>query len=84
MLQYSSSIEYFPNGLRQRGGIEMVLSVLALGRNVCPPTINYQTPDPDCDLDYTPNKAKERELRAALSNSFGFGGTNASLVLRRV
>jgi 3-oxoacyl-[acyl-carrier-protein] synthase II len=50
---------------------------------VIPPTINYETPDPDCDLDYTPNKMRTAELRYALSNSFGFGGTNASLLFKK-
>jgi 3-oxoacyl-[acyl-carrier-protein] synthase II len=54
--------------------------VLALDRGQIPPTINYQTPDPECDLDYVPNLAREVRLRHALTNSFGFGGTNACLV----
>jgi 3-oxoacyl-[acyl-carrier-protein] synthase II len=48
-----------------------------------PPTINYRTPDPECDLNYTPNEAKARDIQAALSNSFGFGGHNVSLAVRR-
>jgi 3-oxoacyl-[acyl-carrier-protein] synthase II len=52
----------------------------ALQEGVCPPTINYTTPDPDCDLDYTPNTPRERNLRAVMSNSFGFGGHNASII----
>ncbi len=64
------------------GGLEAGILALAVRDGVIPPTINYATPDPDCDLDYTPNTARERKLRAALSNSFGFGGTNASLLMR--
>jgi 3-oxoacyl-[acyl-carrier-protein] synthase II len=52
----------------------------ALVEGVCPQTINYQTPDPACDLDYTPNTPRERKLRAVMSNSFGFGGHNASII----
>jgi 3-oxoacyl-[acyl-carrier-protein] synthase II len=63
------------------GGVELVLTVFVLVRGVIPPTINYQTPDPLCDLDYTPNQARECKLRVAMSNSFGFGGHNASLVV---
>ncbi|MEK6235553.1 MAG: beta-ketoacyl-ACP synthase II, partial [Planctomycetales bacterium] len=63
------------------GGVELILCTLALRRNVVPPTINYETPDPDCDLDYTPNTPRERNLRYAMSNSFGFGGHNASLIV---
>ena len=63
------------------GGVELVISIIALQRGVIPPTINYHTPDPVCDLDYTPNQARERKLKVAMSNSFGFGGHNASLVV---
>jgi 3-oxoacyl-[acyl-carrier-protein] synthase II len=63
------------------GGVEIVLAILALGRGIIPPTINYTTPDPACDLDYTPNTARERKIKAAMSNSFGFGGHNGSLVI---
>jgi 3-oxoacyl-[acyl-carrier-protein] synthase II len=62
------------------GGVELVLCMKALQHNICPPTINYNTPDPDCDLDYTPNTPRERKLRAVMSNSFGFGGHNASII----
>jgi 3-oxoacyl-[acyl-carrier-protein] synthase II len=65
------------------GGIEGVFSVLSLYRNVLPPTINYVHPDPDCDLDYVPNEPRKAEVEYALSNSFGFGGTNAALLFKR-
>ncbi len=65
------------------GGAEAVVSVLALMRGVLPPTIHYSSPDPDCDLDYVPNQPREVRVDAVMSNSFGFGGTNAVLVLRR-
>ena len=65
------------------GGAEAVVAVLALTRGVIPPTINYTTPDPDCDLDYVPNTPREVRVDAVMSNSFGFGGTNAVLLLRR-
>jgi len=65
------------------GGLETIICVLALERGVLPPTINYEHPDPDCDLDYVPNTARQVELRAALSNSLGFGGHNVTLALSR-
>ena len=65
------------------GGIEGVFSVLALHRNTLPPTINYVNSDPDCDLDYVPNKPRDARVNYALSNSFGFGGTNAALLFKR-
>jgi len=65
------------------GGIEAVFSVLAIARKMLPPTINYTTPDPACDLDYVPNEPREAQVECALSNSFGFGGTNAALLFRR-
>jgi 3-oxoacyl-[acyl-carrier-protein] synthase II len=65
------------------GGIEGVFSVLSLYRKVLPPTINYVNPDPECDLDYVPNVPREAEVEYALSNSFGFGGTNAALLFKR-
>ena len=65
------------------GGIEGVFSVLSLYRNLLPPTINYVNPDPDCDLDYVPNEPRKAEVEYALSNSFGFGGTNAALLFKR-
>ena len=65
------------------GGVETAVTALAVARGVVPPTINYETPDPECDLDYTPNQPRELPVGLALSNSFGFGGTNACLALRR-
>jgi 3-oxoacyl-[acyl-carrier-protein] synthase II len=66
------------------GAIEAMFCVQAIRDGVIPPTINYETPDPECDLDYVPNQKREHPVNAALSNSFGFGGHNATLVLRRV
>jgi 3-oxoacyl-[acyl-carrier-protein] synthase II len=65
------------------GGIEGVFSVLSIHRKILPPTINYVNPDPDCDLDYVPNEPRQAEVEFALSNSFGFGGTNATLLFKR-
>jgi 3-oxoacyl-[acyl-carrier-protein] synthase II len=65
------------------GVVEAVFSVLAIRDNVAPPTINYRTPDPACDLDYVPNTARKMKIDVSLSNSFGFGGTNGSLIFRR-
>ena len=65
------------------GGLEAVVSVLTIRDNMLPPTINYEHPDPDCDLDYVPNEARSHEVDVVLSNSFGLGGQNAALVLRR-
>jgi 3-oxoacyl-[acyl-carrier-protein] synthase II len=66
------------------GSVEFVVAALAVRDGRIPPTINYETPDPECDLNYTPNASVEREVTAALSNSFGFGGHNVSLVVRRL
>jgi 3-oxoacyl-[acyl-carrier-protein] synthase II len=66
------------------GGIEAVFTALAIRDQVAPPTINITTPDPECDLDYVPNTAREMKIDVALSNSFGFGGTNGTIVLRRL
>ncbi|HSQ24846.1 MAG TPA: beta-ketoacyl-ACP synthase II, partial [Pyrinomonadaceae bacterium] len=65
------------------GGVEAVFSVLSISRDVLLPTINYETPDPECDLDYIPNQARQAKIDYALSNSFGFGGTNAALLFKR-
>ncbi len=66
------------------GGIEAIFSVLAIRDQVAPPTINYITPDPDCDLDYVPNTARQMKIDVAISNSFGFGGTNGTVVFRKI
>jgi 3-oxoacyl-[acyl-carrier-protein] synthase II len=66
------------------GGIESVICALALKRGVVPPTMNYETPDPECDLDYVPNQAREVKVRACLNNSLGFGGHNASLLFKAI
>lgn len=65
------------------GGVEAIISVLAIKEGIIPPTINYQTPDPDCDLDYVPNQARKQEINTALSNSLGFGGHNATIVFKK-
>ncbi|MCX6574074.1 MAG: beta-ketoacyl synthase N-terminal-like domain-containing protein, partial [Candidatus Aminicenantes bacterium] len=65
------------------GGLEAGITALAIYHQIMPPTINYEFPDPDCDLDYVPNVARKAEIVHGLSNSFGFGGTNASLILKR-
>lgn len=66
------------------GAIETIFTILAIKEGIVPPTINYEFPDPECDLDYVPNKARKMEIKYAMNNSFGFGGTNASLVLKRL
>jgi 3-oxoacyl-[acyl-carrier-protein] synthase II len=65
------------------GGIEAIATVLALHHGLLPPTVNYETPDPDCDLDYVPNQARKQDVDVAISNAFGFGGTNATLAFRK-
>lgn len=72
------------HALGAAGGIEAVFSLLAMERGVVPPTINYQTPDPDCDLDYVPNIARQATVNVAMSNSLGFGGTNATIIFKKV
>ena len=65
------------------GAIEAIATALALQTGILPPTMNLENPDPECDLDYVPNKAREQQVDVAMSNSFGFGGHNATLVFRR-
>ena len=66
------------------GGVEAIFALLAMEKGVIPPTINYTTPDPECDLDYVPNEARERNLNVCVSNSFGFGGTNGVLIFKKI
>ncbi|MBS1124312.1 MAG: 3-oxoacyl-[acyl-carrier-protein] synthase [Deltaproteobacteria bacterium] len=82
-LAISSTKSMMGHTLGAAGGIEAGITALAIARGVLPPTTNYETPDPDCDLDYIPNHAREQRVDAAMSNSFGFGGTNAALILTR-
>ena len=66
------------------GAIEAVISIMAMRDGISPPTINYATPDPDCDLDYVPNKARKADIKAVMSNSFGFGGTNGVVIFKKL
>jgi len=83
-LMVSSTKSMTGHALGAAGGIEAVFSLLAMDRGAVPPTINYQEPDPDCDLDYVPNEARQADVRVAMSNSLGFGGTNATLLFKKV
>ena len=65
------------------GGVEFIASTLAVKEDIVPPTINYQTPDPECDLDYVPNKARKVKVNVAISNAFGFGGHNACIAVKK-
>lgn len=82
-LAVSSTKSMTGHALGAAGGIEAVISVLSLYNETLPPTTNYEHPDPDCDLDYVPNEARKAKVEYALSNSFGFGGTNACLIFKR-
>ncbi|PNU19555.1 beta-ketoacyl-[acyl-carrier-protein] synthase II [Geothermobacter hydrogeniphilus] len=82
-LMISSTKSMTGHALGAAGGLEAVYLALSIDRGVVPPTINYDEPDPECDLDYVPNQARETRVRAGLSNSFGFGGTNATLLLKK-
>jgi 3-oxoacyl-[acyl-carrier-protein] synthase II len=66
------------------GAVEAIFAILAVNRDTLPPTINYEAEDPECDLDYVPNESREAEVRVAVSNSFGFGGHNACIVVREL
>jgi len=83
-LSISSTKSQLGHLLGASGGVELLLCTMVLRDGTIPPTINLQTPDPLCDLDYTPNQARQREVKVAMSNSFGFGGHNASLILGRL
>ena len=65
------------------GGVEMIACALAIKHSIIPPTINYETPDPDCDLDYVPNVPRQQKIRVAASNALGFGGHNATLIVKK-
>jgi 3-oxoacyl-[acyl-carrier-protein] synthase II len=82
-LMVSSTKSMIGHLLGAAGGVEAALTALALYHGVVPPTINLDDPDPECDLDYVPHKARHADIGVAISNSFGFGGTNASLVLKK-
>jgi 3-oxoacyl-[acyl-carrier-protein] synthase II len=82
-LAVSSTKSMIGHLLGAAGGVEAVATSLAIYHGILPPTINYETPDPECDLDYVPNHARKQEVEAALSNAFGFGGTNATVAFRR-
>jgi beta-ketoacyl-acyl-carrier-protein synthase II len=82
-LAISSTKSMVGHAMGASGTLEAIASILAIQEGVIPPTINYETPDPDCDLDYVPNLARKMEIRVALSNSFGLGGQNACLILNR-
>jgi 3-oxoacyl-[acyl-carrier-protein] synthase II len=79
-LSISSTKSQLGHLLGASGGVELILSLLAVRDGVIPPTINYETPDPNCDLDYTPNQARQRNISVIMSNSFGFGGHNGSVI----
>jgi nodulation protein E len=83
-LSVSSTKSMHAHCMGASGGLEMIACVMAIRDGVVPPTANYRAPDPDCDLDVTPNTARERKVRAALSNAFAFGGTNAVLAFKSI
>jgi 3-oxoacyl-(acyl-carrier-protein) synthase len=82
-LPISSTKSAMGHLLGAAGAVEAAICVLALQNGIIPPTINYATPDPDCDLDYVPNVARSAAIDAVMTNSLGFGGHNASLIFRR-
>ncbi|MDW8221599.1 MAG: hypothetical protein RMJ82_01455 [Gemmatales bacterium] len=79
----SSSKSMLGHLIAAAGVVELIISIMSLRHGILPPTINYEHPDPECDLDYIPNVAREKRIEHALSNSFGFGGQNVSLVVSR-
>jgi 3-oxoacyl-[acyl-carrier-protein] synthase II (EC 2.3.1.41) len=83
-IQISSTKSMHGHGLGAAGGIEAIATLVAMQNNFIPPTINYETRDPDCDLDYVPNCAREANIKVAISETFGFGGHNSVIVFRKI
>jgi 3-oxoacyl-[acyl-carrier-protein] synthase II len=83
-LAVSSTKSMIGHLLGAAGGVEAVISVLSIDKKTVPPTINLDNPDPECDLDYVPHKARKLDVNMSLSNSFGFGGTNACLLFKKI
>lgn len=83
-LMVSSTKSMTGHLLGAAGGLEAIVTALVLARGVVPPTINLESPSPECDLDFVPNQARTQRVKVAMSNSFGFGGQNATLVLKAV
>ena len=82
-LAVSSTKSVMGHLLGAAGGVEMIACALAIKNSIIPPTINYETPDPDCDLDYVPNKPRHHKIKVAASNALGFGGHNATLIVKK-
>ena len=82
-ISMSSTKSAIAHLLGAAGSVEAIFSILAMNNGICPPTLNLDNPSEGCDIDLVPHKAKERPIRAVLSNSFGFGGTNASLIFKK-
>jgi 3-oxoacyl-[acyl-carrier-protein] synthase II len=83
-LMVSSTKSMTGHALGAAGGLEAVYTLMAMDKGIVPPTINYQEPDPECDLDYVPNTARDAQITVAFSNNFGFGGTNATLLFKKI
>ena len=79
----TSSKSMIGHAMGATGAIEAIACILTIRESIIPPTINYETPDPDCDLDYVPNEARKQDVDIAMSNSFGLGGQNACLILKK-